>query len=96
MKKCIVVLLLLAAAMTSGCSDRDISTSKEESYDKSNYQEDGFHVVEKMPIGKYGSGPIYVVVDKATGYEYFASVVGNSCIIVGAVLGKDGKPVKIK
>ena len=32
-----------------------------------NYQEDSiedrFHMAEKIPLGKYGSGPIYVVVE---------------------------------
>ena len=30
---------------------------------QSNYQEDRFHMAEKIPLGKYGSGPIYVVVE---------------------------------
>ena len=56
---------------------------KEDSYDKSNYQEDRFHMAEKIPLGKHGSGPVYIVVDKATGYECVVRIIG------GAVLGED-------
>ena len=60
------------------------------------HQQGRQHMAEKIPLGKYGSGPIYVQQIKLQAMKYFARVVRNSYIIGGAVLGEDGKPVKIK
>ena len=84
MKKCIVVLLILAAALASGCGSNV----------KGNHFRgaERFTVVEEVGNEDASITPILIVVDNKTGYEYFAS----NYTIGGAVLGEDGKPVKIK
>lgn len=88
MKKCIVVLLILAAALTSGCGNNA----------KGNHFRgaERFTVVEEVGHEDASITPILIVVDNKTGYEYFASNVRGDYAIGGAVLGEDGKPVKIK
>ena len=82
------ILLVMISLFASGCSNHEKGSLFRST--------DRFTVVEKFDEEGCIAAPILIVVDNKTGYEYFASYVRGDYCIGGAVLGEDGKPVKIK
>ena len=82
------ILLVMISLFASGCSNYEKGCALGGN--------SRFTIVEELNEQGIVAVPMLIVVDNKTGYEYFASYVRGDYCIGGAVLGEDGKPVKIK
>ena len=90
MKKCLISLLLLLAVLSSGCNgDGNPSVRTGDNFVENVNR---FVLVEKI------SSDYCIVADRETMYEYYVTSVhgkyGESYVIGGNVLDKDGHPKK--
>lgn len=85
MKKLLLALMVMAALALSGCSGKQVGTPIDGSPES--------RIVFVEDLG----GQHYIVADKKTGYEYYATrSYNNAYVIGGSVLDENGKPVKVK